>query len=215
MAVKTQDRPIKKIREEVIDQLVMNYGHQEITLEAFEKRLDTAMETEDREVLLELVADLELKADTQYKKTKAKELSKDKYLFDEASGNPDKLVKILSSSTHNGPWIVPTHMKIISILSDLKLDYSEADFNSNVVHLNLFSLLSSDTLYVSEGTRVITKTSNILGSIRSQVYGSNDENLQTIVIHGTCILSSLNIKIKITMKEKWLNFADNVKKLFN
>ena len=27
MPVKTEDRPIKKIREEVIDQLVMNYGH--------------------------------------------------------------------------------------------------------------------------------------------------------------------------------------------
>lgn len=36
MPVKTEDRPVKNIREEAIDQLVMNYGHDEITLEAFE-----------------------------------------------------------------------------------------------------------------------------------------------------------------------------------
>ena len=63
MPVKIEDRPIKGIREEVIDQLVMNYAHQEITLEAFENRLDLAMDTEDRSVLLEQVADLDLTTD--------------------------------------------------------------------------------------------------------------------------------------------------------
>ena len=55
MPVKTEDRPLKNIREEVIDQLVMNYAHQEITLEAFEKRLDLAIDTDDRSVMLEQV----------------------------------------------------------------------------------------------------------------------------------------------------------------
>ena len=65
MPVKTEDRPLKNIREEVIDQLVMNYAHQEITLEAFEKRLDLAIDTDDRSVLLEQVADLDLATDTK------------------------------------------------------------------------------------------------------------------------------------------------------
>ena len=60
MPVKIEDRPIKAIREEVIDQLVMNYAHQEITLLAFENRLDLAIDTDDRAILLEQVADLDL-----------------------------------------------------------------------------------------------------------------------------------------------------------
>jgi hypothetical protein len=215
MPVKTEDRPLKNIREEVIDQLVMNYGHEEITLEAFEKRLDTAMETEDREVLLELVADLELKADAKYQQTKAQKLSKDKYYFDESASTDENLIKVLSSSTHNGPWVVPENMKVTSILSDLKLDYSEAIFKTEVVHLKLFSLLSSDTIFVPEGTRVVTKTANYLSTIKSQVFGGSNENAKTIVLHGNCILSSITIKVRVTMKEKWLNFADNIKKLFN
>lgn len=52
MPIKTGDRPVKNVREEVIDQLVINYGHAEITLEAFERRLDIAMDTEDRGAIL-------------------------------------------------------------------------------------------------------------------------------------------------------------------
>ena len=37
MAVIIQDRPIEKLREEVIDQLIMNYSHGEISLEAFDR----------------------------------------------------------------------------------------------------------------------------------------------------------------------------------
>ena len=68
MPVKIKDRPVNHIREEVIDQLVMNYAHQEITLEAFERRLDRAIDTEDRNVMLEQVADLDLTTDSQYQK---------------------------------------------------------------------------------------------------------------------------------------------------
>ncbi len=38
MAVNIEDRPINKVREEVIDQLIMNYSHGELSHEAFERR---------------------------------------------------------------------------------------------------------------------------------------------------------------------------------
>ena len=79
----------------------------------------------------------------------------------------------------------------------------------------MFSLLTHDTIYVPEGVRVVCKTTSYLGSVKSRVSGSADENAQTIVIRGNCILSSMDIKIRVTMKEKWLKFADGVKDLFN
>lgn len=215
MPVKIEDRPLKNIREEVIDQLVMNYAHQEITLEAFENRLDLAMDTEDRSVLLEQVADLDLKTDNQYQKTKADKLSRDKHYFDNDSDDHEKIVRILSSSVQNGPWITGEKISVTSILSDFTLDFTEAVFNFPVVHIRMFSLLTSDTIYVPEGVRVIYKASSYLSSINTRVFGSTDENARTIVIHGNCILSRMDIKIRVTMKEKWLRFADGVKDLFN
>ncbi len=215
MPVKTQDRPLKNIREEVIDQLVMNYGHDEITLEAFEKRLDIAMETGDREVLLELVADLELKTDQKYQTNKAKQLSTDKNYFENSTEDNEKIFKLLSSSSQEGPWHVSKNIKATSILSDFTLDFTEAIFKHSVIHIKLFSFLTSDTFYVPEGIRVVCNISCILGSVKNQVFGNIDESAPTIVIQGFSLLSGLEIKQKITAKEKWLRFADNVKKLFN
>ena len=42
MSVAYRDKPIELLREEVIEQLIMNYGHGELSLGAFERRLDQA-----------------------------------------------------------------------------------------------------------------------------------------------------------------------------
>ena len=63
MAVENRDRPIDVLREEVIDQLIVNYSHEELSLEAFERRLDQALASDDASELGDLVVDLELKAD--------------------------------------------------------------------------------------------------------------------------------------------------------
>ena len=216
MPVKIEDRPVKNIREEVIDQLVMNYAHQEITLEAFEKRLDLAIDTEDRNIILEQVSDLDLTTDKEYQKRKTEELSKDEHFFDNDYENQEKILKVLSSSTQNGPWIAGEKMSVTSILSDFKLDFTDAIFNSPpVVHMKMFGLLSSNTIFVPEGVRVVCRTSSFLSSTNSRLFGSADEQAQTIIIHGTCILSSLDIKVRVSLKEKWLNFADGVKDFFN
>ncbi|MFT6206787.1 MAG: hypothetical protein ACJA0T_000691, partial [Colwellia sp.] len=52
MAVNIADRPTDKVREEVVDQLVMNYSHGELSHEAFERRLDQAMAFESNEDLV-------------------------------------------------------------------------------------------------------------------------------------------------------------------
>ncbi len=219
MPVNLEDRPLRKIREEIIDQLVMNYGHEEITLEAFEKRLDKAMETEDRETLLGLVADLELKIDNQYQQTKAKKLANDKNYFNtdsaENMGEQEKILRVLSSIKRSGAWVVSKNINATSILSDFSLDFTDAIFEHPVVTIKIFSLLTSDTLFLPEGVRVICNTSSILGSVNNKVVGKYQEGAPTIIIEGISILSSLDITVRVTMKEKWLRFADGVKKLFN
>ena len=74
MPVTPQDRPIDAFREETVDQLIMNYGHGELSLEAFERRLDEALDTKSHDRLLELTKDLDLSADRQYTAQKQAEL---------------------------------------------------------------------------------------------------------------------------------------------
>ena len=74
MPVATQDRPIEAVRRETIDQLILNYGHGKLSLAAFERRLETAMDAQSHEALLELTQDLEVFRDPGYAQKKQAEL---------------------------------------------------------------------------------------------------------------------------------------------
>ena len=106
MSVKFEDRPLDKVREETIDQLVMNYGHGELSSEAFERRLDAAMDATEHSQLAALVDDLELKPDTSYDSMKEKQFSPPQY--GEGREQPtENVVSILSSNERTGVWTVP------------------------------------------------------------------------------------------------------------
>src|SRR5512147_3077197 len=74
MPVNPQDRPIEHLREQTVDQLIMNYGHGKLSREAFERRLDEALEAKSIEKLTQLTDDLDLRTDRQYTAQKKAEL---------------------------------------------------------------------------------------------------------------------------------------------
>ena len=74
MAVAPADRPLETLREETIDRLIMNYGHGQLALEAFQRRLDQALDATGHDVLRSLVADLDLEVDARFVAQKRGEL---------------------------------------------------------------------------------------------------------------------------------------------
>ena len=74
MSVPDQDKPVEMLREEVIDQLIMNYGHGELSLDAFDRRLGVAIDSSDHTELAGLIADLSLAVDKTYADKKKQEL---------------------------------------------------------------------------------------------------------------------------------------------
>ena len=55
----------------------------------------------------------------------------------------------------------------------------------------------------------------IFGSIDSDLSSNASPNAPTIVIEGFSIFSGVTIKVKRTIKEKFVAFADNLKKMFS
>lgn len=74
MPVIAQDRPLHALRTEAIDRLIMNYGHGRLSLEAFERRLDEALDAENHQTLEALTADLDLEVDERFIAQKKVEL---------------------------------------------------------------------------------------------------------------------------------------------
>ena len=102
--VKLEDRPIAQVREDVIDQLIMNYSHGVISEQAFERRLDIATNSDDHQLLAEQVADLTLLPDAKYRAMWAQSFTKPQPKAERGANAAvgDRLVSVLSSDERSG-----------------------------------------------------------------------------------------------------------------
>lgn len=216
--VKLADRPIAQIREEVIDQLIMNYSHGVISEQAFERRLDIATNSDDHQLLAEQVADLTLLPDAKYRAmwaqsftSTAKPQAKNERSCDTTDG--DRLVSVLSNDERSGPWRVPQQLTIINALSSVELDFSDAVFEQQQIVLKTSNWLGSITIKVPEHVAVISDINNIASSCTNNVSagGAGEHKTHFIQVEGYSVLGSVSISLKRSLKQRFTEFADSVR----
>jgi len=219
MPVIAEDRPIEAVREEVVDQLTMNYGHGKLSLEAFERRLDQAMECNDNLSLLALTADLELTVDEDFINKKNQELGEDNKHDSTIEMNDSRdveyIVNIFSGNDRNGEWVVAKETRIFSLFGGSDIDLSEANFIHKTSRIRIFSVFSGIDIYTPEEINIVSKAFCIFGGIDNKAPSTPNKNVPTLMIEGLVLFSGIDIKIKITLKEKLVRFANGLKNLFN
>ena len=213
MPVKLEDRPIETVKEEVIDILVHNYSHGYISNDAFERRLDAVIETTSHQVMMDQIVDLESTPDETIKNHKQQQFSVN--YNDEAAEDSDTIVSILGGNDRSGQWVVPKTIRVISILGGANIDFTDARFNSPNVKVQILSVLGGDNIYVPENVNVVSKAFCVLGSIDNSAPSIASRQAPTITIEGLILFSGLDIKIKTTIKEKFMAFANQMKMMFD
>ncbi len=220
MAVILEDRPIETVRSEVIDQLIMNYSHAELSYEAFERRLDQAMELQSHKDLVKLVEDLPLAVDKAFVEGKKQGLAPN-FVPGEAE-DVDYMVNIFSGSHRSGMWQVAKEIRCFSLFSGTDIDFTDAKFSQSEVRVKVFSLFSGTDIFVPENVSIVSKAFCIFGGIDNHLSShspkgldiANATNRPTIIIEGLAIFSGIDITIKRSMKEKLVSLADSLKQLF-
>jgi len=213
MSVNIEDRPLEVVREEVVDQLIMNYSHGELSYTAFERRLDQAMECQSTVELKKLTEDLKLTIDKSYVDSKKQEMGIN-FTVGETEES-DSIVNIFSGSERSGAWKVAKKIYSLSVFSGSDIDFTEAQFTHPVVNVKIFSLFSGNNIYVPENINIVTKAFCIFGAIDNKAPSNADRHAPTIIIEGFALFSGIDIKVRRTLKEHFVNFADNLKKMFS
>mgnify|MGYP003624672363 CR=1 FL=1 len=213
MSVILEDRPIEQVREETIDQLIVNYSHGVISAEAFERRLDQAMSSDNHQEIIDLVADLTLKADKQYTSNKEHQFTPSYSNAD--NDNTLSLQSILGNIERSGQWYVPKTITVNNMLGETLLDFTDAVFQHQNVTIKLNCVLGSNKIYVPENINVVCKSYGIISSIENKAPSMASRQAPIITIEGKVILGSLNITVKKTIKEKFIAFANNLKSAFD
>jgi hypothetical protein len=209
MPVIAKDRPIETLRKEVTDQLIMNYSHGELSLEAFERRLDEAMATDDHDVLVKLTEDLDLTVDEEFINTQ-KEQMNNNYMPGE-SDDVETMFQIFSGSDRSGEWKLPKELRVISIFSGCNIDLTDAIFSNSVLTIKMYNIFSGVDIYVPENVNVQSKAFCIFGGIDNSVTSVGNPNTPTVIIEGFALFSGIDISIKRSLKERFVMFADKLK----
>lgn len=213
MSVVIEDRPIESVREEVIDQLIMNYSHGKLSYEAFERRLDTAMASSNNVEIAALAEDLDLAVDPAYVENKRRDFAT-QYAVG-STEESDHIINIFGGSNRSGRWTVAKQIKSVSIFGGANIDFTDAQFSHPEVRIKVFCLFGGDTIYVPENINVVSKAFCIFGGVDNTAPCIADRNSPTIIIEGCAIFGGINIKVRRTIKEKFVAFADSMKGMFN
>ena len=212
MEVKLEDRPIEQVREETIDRLIHNYSHLVISAEAFEHRLDKAMQSDDPYEIVALVADLPLQTDTQYKSEKESKFTPN--YSHHVSDEDVTLRSIMGSNERSGQWLVPKEINILDVMGATKLDFTDAIFQHQNVTININCVMGADEIFVPENVNVVSRMYSVMGSVDNRSPSIANRQAPTITIKGKVIMGSVDITVKKTTKEKWMGFAESIKSLF-
>ncbi|MBD1389159.1 DUF1707 domain-containing protein [Neiella sp. HB171785] len=210
MPVKPEDKPIEKLRQETIDQLIMNYGHGEISIDAFERRLDQAAAATSHHQLTALTEDLELQVDNDYAEQKQHMMGCN-YKPGEAKES-EHMVNIFSGSDSSYFGDLPKEIKSIEVFSGSTIDLTDACFRQPSLTIKMFSLFSGPTIYVPENVRVISKVFCVFGAITNKASPNSIGEAPVIYIEGIALFSGLDIKLKKTIKERVSEFAQSLRR---
>ena len=215
MSVTPQDRPIEALREETVDRLIMNYGHGKLSREAFERRLDEALDTKSHERLLELTSDLALSTDREYTAQKKAELG---IRVDPAAAQGDDaehIINVFAGNSRRGPWIVPRSIKIFNLFGGVELDFTDARFASDTTHITVLCLFGGVDIRVRDRMRTISKAVCIFGGIDNRAGAPADPNAPLLVIDGLAMFGGVDIRVKKTPKQRLTEFADSLRTMFD
>ena len=211
MPVATSDRPLAAVREETIDQLVFNYGHAQLSLDAFERRLEQAMDAETHAELASLTADLDLKPDDAFKRQRERALGP---AAPRAAQATDLVVSVLGGTNRRGAWEVAEEIRVINVLGGTDIDFTDAVFTAKTTRVKVFCLLGGVDIQVPEGVNTVSRVTCILGGMDNRGPTSALPGTPTVIVEGFVLLGGADIKVKRPLKDRLVDFANEIKKMF-
>jgi hypothetical protein len=215
MPVAPQDRPLDALREETVDQLIMNYGHGKLSREAFERRLDEALDTESHDRLVDLTKDLDLRMDRQYTSQKKAELGIRVEAPRTDADESENIVNIFAGNSRKGTWHVPRAIRLINIFGGTDLDFTDATFAAETTCITAFCLFGGVNVRVREGMRTLSKAVAIFGGVENRAPSTLDPNAPLIIIEGIVLFGGIDIRVKKTPKQRLQEFAEQLRTLFD
>ncbi len=192
ISLEWKDKPVKYLRDKVVDQLKFNLEKNHLEIDEFEQLVKIALSTQSKSELLSLTNDLPTKDETEIKNQELElEVYRDK----------DSLISILSDLKRKGNWVSPKQLRVVTVLGAAEIDFREVSFDSDFTYISLDCWFGEVNIIVPPGVNVVSNVKNIVADIDNRSQRRINPDSPTIVIEGKVIFGEFTIKQK-TIKKK-------------
>jgi hypothetical protein len=151
-------------RDRAVDALAAASAEGRLTLEEYSERSGAALTARTRGDLASLTADLPAAP------------------HGDAVAIPEEITAVLGNESRKGPWAVPPHLAVRSVLGDCHLEMQQAVIRQHVTTIDATVRFGTVTVFVPDGIDVRMTGKAILGAKSSQLRGEPRPGAPVILV---------------------------------
>jgi len=112
----------------------------------------------------------------------------------DAAPVPVEITAVLGNESRKGPWVVPAHIKVRSVLGDCHLEMQQAVIRQHVTTIDATVRFGTMTIFVPDGIDVRMHGRAVLGAKSSQLRGEPQPGAPVIVVNCNVFCGSVTVR---------------------
>ena len=187
--------PLKRERENVVKVLIDQYAADNLTVEEFESRLDTAYAASTMKQLQGLLTGLPVLAS----QTDAPGIPSVKRARAESVREHGFQIAIMGGYEKKGEWTPPRKLQSLAIMGGAGLDFREARMPPGVTEVNILAIMGGAEILVPPGLAVETHGFGFMGGFEGvdQAGVDTDPDAPRLVIRGLAIMGGVEVTVRL------------------
>src|SRR5690242_12414643 len=192
---------LSRAREQKITELSSHFANDDLTLEDLERRIERVYKAVSVAELETITAALPNPAAAA---TRALELRPvgNASRVPSVVPNSGRILSIMGESRRLGRWQVPQRLEVVSIMSDTKIDLTQAVMPAGIVEIDMRVVWAACKVVVPPGMRVINEMHAIMASVHSKPDDETAGNSFAPTIRLTGMALMAEVKVVVRRREK-------------
>jgi hypothetical protein len=107
---------------------------------------------------------------------------------------PVEITAVLGNESRKGPWVVPAHLTVRSVLGDCHLEMQQAVIRQHVTTIDATVRFGTMTIFVPDGIDVRMHGRAVLGAKSSQLRGEPQPGAPVIVVNCNVFCGAVTVR---------------------
>jgi len=159
---------LSRAREQKISELSSHFANDDLTLEDLERRIERVYKATTVAELDTITADLGSAPSTPARVPGTRPAPSAAQVRSTNAANSGRILSIMGELRRMGRWQVPQRLDVVSVMSDTKIDLTQAVMPSGIVEIDMRVVWAACKVVVPPGMRVINEVHAIMASVRSK-----------------------------------------------